>query len=83
MNECCLPYFRKRRPLRFTLFEAQSLSGLLSNCLRLTTGITSSRPRLAIGGLVQPFQAGFPPAKLHNLGLVAPKVENIILKGVK
>jgi hypothetical protein len=54
-NACCLPYFRKRRPLRFTLFEAQSLSGLLPGCLRLTSEITSSRSRLAIGGLALTF----------------------------
>ncbi|WP_339319381.1 hypothetical protein [Paenibacillus sp. FSL R10-2734] len=36
------------RPLHLTHFETQSLSGLLSSCLRLTIEITFSRPRLDI-----------------------------------
>jgi hypothetical protein len=37
---CCLPAFRRRRPSQVTHFEAQSLSGLLPNCQRLTYWVT-------------------------------------------
>jgi hypothetical protein len=52
-------------------FEAHSLSGLHPDCLRLNDTVTIIAPRLAIGGVASPFQAGVPPAKLLNLCSVA------------
>ncbi len=39
------------------------LMTLLPCCLRLAHTVTSAHPRLATGGLVNPFQTGFPPIK--------------------
>lgn len=39
------------------------LMPLLPCCLRLAHTVTSAHPKLATGGLVNPFQTGFPPVK--------------------
>jgi len=45
-------------PPFLTHFGAQSHSGLLPNCLRLTYRITPISPRLATGGLALAFPGG-------------------------
>ncbi|TGE32826.1 hypothetical protein [Desulfosporosinus sp. Sb-LF] len=67
MCRICLPVFRIR-PSRFTRLVAQSLSGLLSDCLLLIARIAPNHPRLVIGDVACVLPDGISPPKYTTYG---------------